>query len=113
MKEAQQAAAPADGDMEMTDGQPAQKTQSKKQKGLSDLSAMGSALKGADKAAAKKDPQASKPKTISQAALDQDKERLEKISGLDAFNQDPLQNLVLHISNSVAAKQAATKTKHH
>lgn len=77
-------------------------------KTLTDFGAMGDLLSSIEK---KTEKQVNHQKRMVQgkrekvSALDRDKERLEKIGNMQAFTDNTLDNLFLHVSNTVASKQ--------
>ena len=96
-------------DMDMDGGANSQKkVKGQSKTTLSDFGAMGDLL---DQIGTKMEKQAahqqrmisSKAQKVSE--VDKDKERLEKIGSLQAFQDNTLENLFLHVSNTVASKQ--------
>ena len=101
-------------DMDMDIGGLAMQAPKKPVKTLSDFSAMGNLL---SKIESKIEKQAShqqrivNSKAMKVSEMDRDKERLEKIGSLQAFQDNTLENLFLHVSNTVAAKQTPQRKK--
>ena len=96
--------ASASGDMDM-DGGNFTGNQQKKQKVLSDFGAMGDMLNKIENKMQKQQSHQERQATGKKekvSALDRDKERLEKIGGMSAFQDNALDNLFLHINNTVA-----------
>ena len=83
-----------------------------KKKTLNDFSAMGDLL---DKIGSKVDKQVKHQQRAEQgkrqqvSAIDRDKERLNKIGSMAAFTDNTLDNLFLHVSNTVAQSKQQVK----
>lgn len=83
-------------------------SQSKPKKTLNDFGEMGDLLSKIENKVEKQATHKQRMATGKQQKitdLDRDKERLEKIGGMQAFQDNMLDNLFLHVSNTVAAKQ--------
>ena len=100
------AKAESGGDMDMSDGP--SKSQSQPKKSLSDFGAMGDLL---NKIETKTTKQVNHQQRLMQGhkhketAQDRDKDRLNQLASLSAFQENTLDNLFLHVSNTIASKQ--------
>ena len=82
--------------------------QKKSKQTLSDFGAMGDLLSKIENKMEKQanhEQRQAAGKKVKESAVDRDKDRLNKIAGLSVFQENTLDNLFLHVTNSVASKQ--------